>query len=1274
MPMIFELKPADISDLNDVDLREMVARLCEADLIRQGIHRSRVSWGGAQEAADGGLDIRVSNAVSLNCESFVPRENTGFQVKKNSMSKAACANEMCDKGYVKSVINDLATQKGAYVIVSGKDDCSDKMLSERILGMQSAVDSLSNEDLLLDFYGRDRLSTWLREFPSVSLWVRSKLGKPLSGWEPFGRWAATPLDQDDVFLLDDHPCVIDLNTHHKTPISIAAGIKLIRDKLRVRGSAVRITGLSGVGKTRFAQALFEVGVGEDALPDVNVIYADLGDDLAPAASDLITYLIAHDLSAYVVLDNCPSDIHRKLQKQVSSTSVKLSLLTIEYDISDDRPEETEVIHIEPSSEETVSKLIQKRFSALGLVNANKISEFSGGNSRVAITLASRVRADETLSSFSDEDLFKRLFNQKKGVKDDLLESAEVLSLVYSFNISKSEFNDELTVLANLSGLNRRILHRHHTELLERHLAQKRGEWRAILPHALANRLAKRALQNITPDEVNSELFKSDNLRLFKSCAHRIGFLHEFEPARMLAKTWVQAGGPLYDIAFCDSETLKAFEFIAPIFPDTALMAIEAASKTPGFCSRNNEHYSLFVRLLRQLAYDDQYFDRAAELMLRFAEKENVSEKYDSIVSQLESLFSLYLSGTHATAKRRQAFIHRMLVSSNQRHFEIAQELFRTALSTSHWSSIASFDFGARIRDYGWEPNIYEEKLQWYIGFIELLKPLLQSDNEFHKKWAKVILVNHFSNLWNFVGCVEILDEIVCEYAVDGQWPEMWLVIKKTIGFFGENYNFERLVILKKLECLAAPSGIYSEVEAYVFASTWDHIEVRGESYSEKSREIEEKVILLGELCASKPEYLEKLAPRLWENHVNAIWIFGKGIAKGAMDQRSIFEFLIQLIREQELKIVEPDLFCGFIKEVYIKSPALAQQLQEYSLQIPELKLHRITLLLATPIKSWEIKKLIELAESKEIDAFRFNQIRGGCLHEAIPDNDLSKLLLALNNLEEGVLSVLKILYMRFSIDVGSKYIPSEELLAVGRETIFKLLAMHRDGICKVSTYDIDIVAKKCLSETAPESEIREIVGLLCEGVHTNRLSSIDLESITVYLVQNFPEIILDQVFENNNQSDQLAYLLFKDRIYHQGSALNLVSIERLVQWCDGNQYRIQELAKAVSSYISLDKEPQRMEPPQELKLSDHVKSLLSLAEDKTSIVENIYSSSFWGVFSGSVADTYEVRSKAFADLLEHESSEVREVAKGKLLLLNNEIRERRGREAKEYSQHEQRFE
>src|SRR5690606_12619684 len=126
--------------------------------------------------------------------------------------------------------------------------------------------------------------------------------------------------------------------------------------------------------------------------------------------------------------------------------------------------------------------------------------------------------------------------------------------------------------------------------------------------------------------------------------------------------------------------------IAPVFPDVVLIAIEKASEARDFCSRDNQHFPTFVRLLRKIAYDDQYFDRAAGLILRFAETEKAGENNNSIANQLASLFSLYLSGTQATPARRHSFVNGMLNSGSLRQREIAQEILRSAFEASHWSS------------------------------------------------------------------------------------------------------------------------------------------------------------------------------------------------------------------------------------------------------------------------------------------------------------------------------------------------------------------------------------------------------------------------------------------------------------------------------------------------------------------------------------------------------------------------------------------------------------
>jgi hypothetical protein len=1243
---------------------------------QQGLSTSGVLWGGAQEAADGGLDVSVTAINCLKNPDYVPKANTGFQVKKHSMGKAACTKEMLDKGAIKPIITELASKQGAYIIVSGAVSCTDKMLKERLEGMKTAIGSLaSKDDLKLDFYGSDRIAAWLRKHPGVSLWARHKLGNSLSGWQPYGRWAATPKAMDDALLTDDHPCVFDANSTSKAPITLLDGVKLVREKLRSGGRVVRITGLSGVGKSRFAQALFEETVGDDPLPNTSAIYADLGDDLTPTASEIVAYLIANDIAAYLVLDNCPPDVHRSLQLKVTSSGTKLRLLTIEYDISDDKPEETAVIHLEPASEETVSKLVQRRFPKIGRVNSDKVAEFSGGNARVALALASRVEADETLTNFSDTQLFKRLFSQRQGDDDGLLRSAEALSLVYSFNISADECNDELLAIGRIVGIDRKELHRHQAELLRRHIAQKRGNWRAVLPHALANRLARRALENLPTAQVNAELFKPENARLFKSCAHRLGYLHDSDAARDMANSWIGEGAPLEDVSSCSAEQLACLSYIAPVFPETVLVALELAAAKPGFASRENLNFVKIVRLLYQLAYEDSLFERATDLILFFAETEEAGERTNSVVYQMKHLFSLRLSGTEATPIKRQAYVNKLLRSSKRRHNEIAVELLHSAFEVSHWTSYSAFDFGARRRSSGWCPSTYEDQLQWYGGYISILSGVIAGDDQAQISGLKKLVAGHFRSLWTCARCFDALEEIIKNHSQEGRWPDMWTAIKNTIDLHGERHPPKLLERLKYLEAYAAPNDPYSEMEAYVLCSTWEHAEVKRGDYSETVEEVNEKIIRLGELACSDPLYIERLGERLWEKNIDALWTFGRGLARGSKNKPETFELLVASAQKTSLTRIYPGLLGGFIHEVHKDSPQDGRTLQEAVEKHSKLKEHFVDLLCAAPLQPWGVKKLIELARNGSFVAWTFARISYGGAHQAISDDDLVVLIDVVAVLPNGISTALQILNMRFFINKDSDYRPNDTILSAGRRVIKLLIATNRNEDQPLQSHSFDRMCSYCLGNDAPISEVSEIVELVFDGIESYRLYSFELGDILSHLVRNFPELVLGGIFVGGESEELRSHMVFRDRsLGQQKASLNEASIERLLAWCGEDQEKVNKLSELVCPFTAVEGGGVTMENPSKVKISDHMMTILNAVDNKINVVETVFGRIWPSSWSGSLADILEVRVCALEELSEYPSPEVQRIVTEKLKTVRKDILECRAREADENNRREQRFE
>jgi len=855
----------------------------------------------------------------------------------------------------------------------------------------------------------------------------------------------------------------------------------------------------------------------------------------------------------------------------------------------------------------------------------------------------------------------------------LLEGAETLSLVFSFNVSSEDFNDELNVLSRISGSSRENLNRVHAELLRRQLLQKRGDWRAVLPHAVANRLARRALENIAPEKINAELLRIDNLRLFKSCAHRMSFMHDFEPAKHLARTWLKAGGPFYNIAQCDDELLIALKHIAPVLPDVVLTAIENAMQNQRLSSLSNQHIRTFVHLLKKIAYDQKFFDRAAKLIFLFAETEKPGEKTNGITSELAGLFSLRLSGTQASPEQRCFFVSSILKTANLRQLEIAQSIFQKAFQQSHYVSYVDFNFGAHSRDYGWEPKTNKDILDWLAGFIKVLSSALHSDNKFVCEWVKSILASHFMGLWKFKNCLDVFEELIREFGGNGEWPDMWVAIRRTIGCNKEKRTSNLFCKLIELEKLASPTDLNSEIEAYVLTDA---------SFHDFLVNADQKILLkaekLGELASHKPDCLERLASKIYAKHNHKIASFGKGLAKGASNPSLVFDTLIRLMQKQELEVIYPRLFCGFIAGIHADNAGLAQKLQTLALDVPELKKYSIELLLsATPITPWGIKKLIELAKFGEIEAQRFESIAYGSIHEAISDDDLSRLIVALNDLADGVFSSIEILGMRFFTEAGKNACHSVGLRSTGRKTILKFLSMHRSEITKRQLHGVNRVIGECLSGQVMKEEVLEIIDMICEGLESYRLYSFDLNDIIAGLVKEYPEYVLERMLTGNHNSENLMGLLFKSNQTNACSPLNLASVDRLIAWCDGCQDHLTKLASAISIYTSQDKDFYLAGSLKNVTLSHHIKSILDIVDDKSSMVELIYTNTCLypnGGWFGSIADIFEARSRAFEELLTHASFDVRKIAQAKLPLLNKFIEEQREREAEEQNRWEQRFE
>jgi hypothetical protein len=397
------------------------------------------------------------------------------------------------------------------------------------------------------------------------------------------------------------------------------------------------------------------------------------------------------------------------------------VITIEYDIREDQPEGTDVFVLDTSSLPLIETLVSSRRPGLSQVDARTIAEFSGGNARIALALAATVEKHETIAGLNDEDLFQRLFQQRHGPDASLLFSAQVCSLVYSFDGEAiTDDGAELKILGALAGQSAADVFGAVAELKRRDLVQARGPWRAVLPHGVANRLAATALQRIPGSTLESGLINKAHGRLLRSFSRRLGYLDRSTEAHSIVRSWLAPGGFLTPVTDLNELGRAMFANIAPVLPDVTLSAMNSAlAEADEALRRRCTH---FVPLLRSLAYDAALFPRAVNLLVEFALLPEDGGSDGEAAKTLDSLFGIVLSGTHAPPELRLRTVERLLRSDNASVQLLGARVLRAMCKTDGFMGPYQFEFGARSRDYGYHPQTNKDVSRWFEAVLKVAQP------------------------------------------------------------------------------------------------------------------------------------------------------------------------------------------------------------------------------------------------------------------------------------------------------------------------------------------------------------------------------------------------------------------------------------------------------------------------------------------------------------------------------------------------------------------------
>ena len=1270
---MFEISKHQLRQLNDADLRELVARLCEAELKNTGAPVSALKWGGTQTAPDKGLDIECCIEDDDFSGDFLPSARTGIQVKKSKMPDSKIKKEMSPKGQLRPVFSELARNNGCYVIVSLHDDLVSRKVNAREKTMREQLEMIKEQgDLQVRFYGCSELANWLRQYPAVQLWVRERLGISLSGWKPFGRWSTTPPHVNDDLICEKGIAII-LPGREREKLDILQGIDAIRELVGTSEKALRIVGLSGVGKSRIIQALFEESVGNNSLDKNLAIYADLGEDVTPSAREVLERFIIEKRSAIMVLDNCPSSIHNQLARHVFSSS-GIRLVTVEYDIQEDSPEVTSVVRINAEGTGIAETLIKRRHPHLGQVNAQRLAEISGGNARLALALADAVSEEESLSGFSNAELFDRLFYQR-GIKDiDLLKAAEVLSIVYSFSINPDEGGvDELSILSGLLGQDRLTLYRAAQTLVDRQLVQKRGNWRAVLPHALSNRLAKKALENIPVHDILDTFQGLQNTRLLKSFGKRLGYLHDHTTSQDIVKSWLSPGGLLHDFTQLNDDFIQLLMNVAPVAPEYVLSAIEVqdtGGKTETFFSTKTPFFPVFKNLLITIAYAPDLFERCIVLLARFVLSE-MEEKDNNGQDRFFGLFSLYLSGTEATPDVREKVCRDFLLSENLKEQQLGLGMLKAALQSTRWSSIGSFEFGARPRSYGYHPKTSEEQDQWFMCFIALAQEIASTENTGLSDQVRDLLANELRGLWNYPGLRMALRDLARTLNDQRPWLKGWMTVRSIKHYdYGKGDSHDipgDSELLNELDEALRPRQLADEVRTYVLSQNQFQLDEKfdfndNQKWEESSKRAAARARDIGMAVVEEPKVMDEILQDIFTAQSLYIAEFGKGLASKSNNLHTLWENLIgglELVGDQAQHC---DVLNGVLGVIYNRDELLAQRILEEAIQSRTLRRFIVNLQLSVPLDRVAVERLLRALDFEDTPSSQFQSLAWLYPLDKSGEEDFRDLMLKMLYRPDGALTVIPGLYQRLYILKKEKLSLSSDLKRIGLVVSAALLRNKSDQC------DFDMlseVLKSCMDETEFPEETSDVFDAYLAWLKKSYGYGGKIKAIEAVLAEKATFRFLDLIFFDPTLKDYRCRKILNERY----RPLSNVNIAMLFSWC--RQGNFQERLSMISEVIyPFEEEPEN----DDVVLSEQAHAIVDATQDPNTVLRNLSAFVQPTVWSGSAVSIIAKRRQVFEVLLKHNRFDIRNAVATQISQIKEWEESMQRYERANYEQSERRFE
>ena len=789
------------------------------------------------------------------------------------------------------------------------------------------------------------------------------------------------------------------------------------------------------------------------------------------------------------------------------------------------------------------------------------------------------------------------------------------------------------------------------------MAQKRGDWRAVLPHVLANRLAAEGLNAIPPETVFRAVHSDRHLLV--SFARRLGYLHDHEIARSIVESWLAPDGMLHEVETLDALHLRLLENVAPAAPVAVLDAIEARMNQLDPDHLPYVHTfqgAVVISLLCAIAYDADLFERSVRMLSRLVLSRKEEHRKGHSWNRLCGLFSLYLSGTDAPLCVRLPVVRRFLYSPNPIERDLGFGMVEAALDGGNRIGVNHVHFGSRPRTFGYWPGSVEERDGWFRSVLGLLSEAATSNDPALSSSARNLLAKQLRSLWGYPGLRRDLADIARHLNSQAPWPKGWQAIRMVRQYDYRDGTPKRgpndIGLLEGLEEELRPAALADRIRAYVLGIGFDQFSLvdefdpsDSERFETAAKRLSAIAFSLGAEAADAPAVIANLSKELFSTAAGRQFDFGKGLVSKSGDPEGLWNCLVGNLEKIPNNYWHHALLAGVLEAIRSKDSSLADRILDMAVDNGRLRQAIVFLQCAVALDRPAASRLLRSLDFEDTPLEQFGYLAWSQFPDSLAEADLCSLMSKVLDRPGGASVVIECLSNRFySLDIETSGIVSSRLKGIVLRAAQQWFLDHAgfEGCRPLEDYHLEKVMRVCIDGKLPEQESDEVFDAFFIYLKGPQSTLTNLNQTLNILVTADPFRFLDGAFLQEDDRELIYIRLFGEGILKE-NPLSYIDTTDLLFWCrQGDcQRRLATLAKHIFPFSEDEESGDAM-------LSEQARAILDEAEDVSKILmsyaRSIRSRICWDSPVGIVAR----RLKAFEKLLDDPNHKVREAA-GKLI-------------------------